>query len=45
MSGCLIKRFLPLAALACLTTPSLAQTLAPPVSWSGTYLGAFAVDS
>jgi outer membrane immunogenic protein len=45
MPGRLIKRFLPLAALACFTTPGLAQTPVPTVNWSGTYLGAFAVDS
>lgn len=45
MPGRLIKRLLPLAALACFATPSLAETPAPPVNWSGSYLGAFAVDS
>jgi opacity protein-like surface antigen len=45
MSGCLIRRFLLVAALACFLKPCLAQTSGTPANWSGTYLGAFAVDS
>jgi opacity protein-like surface antigen len=41
-----IVRFLPLITAALfLAKPSLAQQSAEPVNWSGTYLGAFAVDS
>jgi len=45
MTRFLIHRLLLIATLAFCVKPGLAQETTAPVNWSGTYLGAFAVDS
>lgn len=45
MTRFLIARLLLVGALGLCAKPTLAQQAAAPLNWSGTYLGAFAVDS